>query len=99
MAEKRTGKITLKCLDYKFFISRRTRTVLLFGLGVDCRLAGGSNIPTDDTVTVMYDSSDLDGFPVQNFKIKAENGSGIRLEMGIVTVMGYLSTLKIQAPA
>jgi hypothetical protein len=46
------------------------------------RLAGGSNILTDDTMTVVYDSSELDGSPVQNFKIKAGNGTGIRLEMG-----------------
>jgi ankyrin repeat protein len=46
------------------------------------RLAGGSNILTDDTIMVVCDSSELDGFPVLNFKIKAGNGTGIRLEMG-----------------
>jgi hypothetical protein len=30
----------------------------------------------------VYDSSELDGFPVLNFKIKAGNGTGIRLEIG-----------------
>ncbi|KAF3399925.1 Protein TANC1 [Penicillium rolfsii] len=45
-------------------------------------LARGFDILTDDTIVVAYDPSELDGFPVQNLKIKAENGNGIQLEIG-----------------